>query len=623
MKILRRKLIKTGVALAVGSVFNIGYGKTGNGKGNGKGKGNGGGGGGGDPVTGDDPYRVDSQFDGSVQNVPRWENELPRPQAAIPLSAGEIPSAYNGIAVGDTSKILHGTAPEFFDHPDYWDERPTQYHLMVAKSGQQFELPTSMGLQTPFWGYGLTRSDGTVGPATSPGPQFRFRYGQPTVVRTLNNLEEEISTHMHGGHWPSHSDGHASFFVLPGEMRDYYYPNVLPRTKSGQPDISEASSTLWYHDHAQDITALHVARGMAGTAPAFDDLELELIRTGVLPGIPGQTEEQTIYNNPYDTYLAFMDKVYHPSGALWYDSNNHNGYIGNVQTINGKAYPFMKVEPRKYRFRLTGSYTARHFRFRMSDNSTMLRIGNDAFLFPRGQVVQAVGMAPGKRVDVIIDFSKYQPGDQIYLENILHQEDERGPDGKLEDIENPVVSGEPDFRHRVLRFDVVENAHPSIPNASITENTSLRPHEPIPDSDIEIRRRFKFERKNGKWAINGGFYDPAIANAVPRRDSAEEWILENGGGGWWHPIHIHLESHQQMENLDTRSAPPYQNSFKQDVTMLGPNSEIRIRMRFRTFLGPFMYHCHNNEHEDMEMMFQFEVSETPSQRPQPVNLFFP
>ena len=76
------------------------------------------------------------------------------------------------------------------------------------------------------------------------------------------------------------------------------------------------------------------------------------------------------------------------------------------------------------------------------------------------------------------------------------------------------------------------------------------------------------------------------------------------------------------EPLSTGQAPFYQNSFKQDVTMLGPNSAIVIRMRFRTFLGPFMFHCHTNEHEDVEMMFQFEVAETGSRRSLPVQRFF-
>jgi hypothetical protein len=30
----------------------------------------------------------------------------------------------------------------------------------------------------------------------------------------------------------------------------------------------------------------------------------------------------------------------------------------------------------------------------------------------------------------------------------------------------------------------------------------------------------------------------------PSLSYAEEWIFRNGGGGWWHPIHVHLEGHQ-------------------------------------------------------------------------------
>jgi len=239
-----------------------------------------------------------------------------------------------------------------------------------------------------------------------PNPQFRFEVGTPAIVRFTNKLPEELSVHMHGGHWPSHSDGHASFLTLPGEERDYYYPNVLPRIPgTDKPDISEASSSMWFHDHAADLTALHVARGVVGTAPSFDALELDLIRTGVLPGIVGKSDVGPAFENPYDMWLAFTDRVFHPTGVSWYDTNSHNGFLGNVDTVNGKAYPKLKVEARKYRFRLHGANTARYRRFRLSNGASFLRIANDAWLFPKPQRVQALTLSPGKRADVIIDFS--------------------------------------------------------------------------------------------------------------------------------------------------------------------------------------------------------------------------
>lgn len=514
--------------------------------------------------------------------------------------------------------------------------KPTQFYLMDAVETLETRLPQSMGLKTPMWRYEAIELNG----AKCTVPQFRFHIGQAAVVRFRNKLPEELSIHMHGGHWPSHSDGHASFLTHPGEARDYYYPNVLPRIPgTDKSDISEAPSSMWFHDHAADMTAVHVARGVIGTAPCFDDLECDLLASGVLPGLGVDSDFEAKpgvpgFPNPYDIWLGFNDAVFHPTGALWYDSNSHNGYLGNVETVNGKAYPFMEVEARKYRFRLHGASTARHRRFRLSNNSSFLRIGNDAWLFPKPQKVQAICLAPGKRADVIIDFSKFRPGTVIYLENILPQENERGPDGELDDAENPEFTGTPRFRHQLLKFIVtapkkrnsrgLEDPNGRIyPNATINENTSLRPHEIIHDHEIVARRNFRFERKNGQWAINGAFYDERIANACPTLGTAEEWTFENSSGGWWHPIHVHLESHQQVRNNKTGKAPWYHNSFKCDLTMLGGNTSITVRQRFRTFKGPFVFHCHNNEHEDLEMMFQFDPRATGSLRPQRVQQFFP
>ena len=38
--------------------------------------------------------------------------------------------------------------------------------------------------------------------------------------------------------------------------------------------------------------------------------------------------------------------------------------------------------------------------------------------------------------------------------------------------------------------------------------------------------------------------------------------------------------------------------------------EIEIFMKFRTFCGPFVFHCHNNNHEDHRMMKQIEICGT-------------
>jgi FtsP/CotA-like multicopper oxidase with cupredoxin domain len=338
---------------------------------------------------------------------------------------------------------------------------------------------------------------------------------------------------------------------------------------------------------------------------ALDDLELGLIASGVLPGIRGVSDVGPEYRNPYDLPLVIRDDIFDSTGAIRYTTNELNGYLGNVARVNGQAYPFMRVERRKYRFRVLVASNARVWRFRLSDNSTFLRIGKDFSLFPRPQTTQCFLAGPATRADVVIDFSKYRVGQEIFLENILPQKDPRGPGDKLEDVNGTTVTGTPPFRHRVLRF-VVGERDTRFPDASITATSTLRPYVPIAASEVVARRTFCFERKNGAWAINGQFWNQDLVNAIPQLGTTEEWTIKNGSGGWWHPIHMHLEGHQQVADVRTGRPIQYHDSFLSDTTMLGPNSEFRVRMRFRTFKGPFVFHCHTIEHEDMDMMFQFD-----------------
>lgn len=541
------------------------------------------------------------------EQIPRWVDPIVFPAWLPPVSTGAVPSGFGG-AVGS---VHHGVAPEWFSHPADWDRFPVQYYHLRYTTGAYRFLPSTMRIPvTNFWGYAGGGANGTSLPVGLP-PTFRFRIGQPALVRVTNALPEEMSLHMHGGHWPAHSDGHPDFLILPGKGRDYYYPNIVPRKNGGNVfgsafDFTESVSTMWYHDHALHLTAAHVARGCGGgVALALDDLETALISSGVLPGIRGMSDVSPEYRNPYDLPLVIRDDIFDTKGQIHYTSNAHNGFIGNIARVNGLAYPFMQVEARKYRFRVLCASNARIWRLRLSNNAPFLRIGKDTWLFPKPQETQCVLLAPATRADIVVDFSKYRPGTEIYLENILPQEDPRGPDSKLEDENGTVAPTAPAWRHRILKF-VVGPRDTRFPDASINLASSLRPHEEILASQVTARRRFRFERTNGMWAINGRFYEPDLANAFMPEGAVEEWTLHNGSGGWWHPIHIHLEGHTQVADLRTEQPIPYHDSFNTDTTILGPNSEIVVRMKFRTFRGPFVFHCHNVEHEDMDMMFQFD-----------------
>lgn len=510
------------------------------------------------------------EFHGFPFQFTPFTQELPIPQ---PL-AHEVLDPAPGTAAASvgSAAVFHGTAPEFSrSHPTHkadWDVHSLKTHKLEMRKAIHQYVP---GVYTECFTY-----NGTV-----PGPLIRARFGEPMVVRTTNNLDVETSLHLHGGHTPPHGDGHPVFYVMPGMARDYYYPHIIPRlSPTGGFDFSESPSTMWYHDHGNDVTGHNVAHGLAGMCKFTDPLEENLMATNVLPDADG----------PYDVPLVLQDQALNADGSIFYDPLDHDGRLGNLFIANGIVQPKFTVERRKYRFRLLDGATARFMTLRLSNGQPFLQLGNDSWLLPNAVWRPEISLSMAKRADVIIDFTNAP--NELYLENIMQQTSGRGPDGI--DRAKPI---------RLVKF-VVTGTRPAS-DVTVTGGTPLRPNLPIHDNEITARRTFTFERKNGAWVINGDFYSPFRADAVPRLNTAEEWTLENKSGGWWHPIHIHLEAHQIVQYTGKLPADVWLNR-KNDTAILEDNGKVKLRMKFRTFSGPFVFHCHNNEHEDMRMMKNFD-----------------
>src|SRR4030095_11371371 len=92
----------------------------------------------------------------------------------------------------------------------------------------------------------------------------------------------------------------------------------------------------------------------------------------------------------------------------------------------------------------------------------------------------------------------------------------------------------------------------------------LRPPEHPADAQPPAEERFfRFAKDNGPyWSINGQIFDPQRDDARPLIDTSEDWILDNPGGGWGHPIHIHLGRFRIIEILGRAPRPGELNGFK-------------------------------------------------------------
>lgn len=496
---------------------------------------------------------------------------------------------------------------------------------------------------------------------TFPGPMINAEYGRPVLVRFENHLDENplnldrqdfgapdwaFLTHLHNGHTAPESDGQPHYRpegYLPRQWVDNLYLNY----PAGN-DPREMQSFFWFHDHRMDHTGANVYKGMVGLYPIYDPLldpGGETTPGGLrLPGVRTDNKDGT-FSVDYDIPLAFYDcrlddgttvhddchngnSGTHPEwwGKTFFQHFPNHGFVGDVFTVNGTAYPVLEVKRRRYRFRLLDASIARVYTFRLMQGTLkaapgtqgqwqlpdghqcmkFLQIASEGGLLPKPMYRNTIQLWPAKRREVIIDFRKYmdgsptKKGDVIYLVNQCNMPNGRKPDN-FED---------PRYRVPVLKFVVGDDAPD---NSRIP--TKMRDLPPIPSPTVlkGLRHRiFTLSRGSSstdvevEWLINGLPFDPLVALAKPKLNSAEVWTIRNGGGGWIHPLHIHMEEHQVLSRKGSVNAHPDDGS-KEDVVALDPGEQVVIYRKFRTFLGKYVCHCHNLAHEDHAMMFGWTI----------------
>jgi spore coat protein A len=336
--------------------------------------------------------------------------------------------------------------------------------------------------------------------------------------------------------------------------------------------------------------------------------------------------------------------------------------------VNGFTWPYLEVEQRRYRFRFLNGCNSRFLILKMT---TAPRMNNDGFNSPEHSFWQIGAeqgflpfpveldyllMAPAERADVIVDFSGFNVGDEIYLVN-------DGPDApfggiSLEDLSDWESTGQ------VMKFvvkaatngdtttppnELVLPAAAPLGPALVTRTVSLNEEESksvrvVTDENGNVVRACDNPDAEvfGPTEALLGTYDPATGNPTPLLWSSP--ITENpvlGDTEIWevynftadaHPIHVHLVkfevvNREGLTNLDDEGVaqPPsnpdgnvrqpesWESGFK-DTVIAYPGEVTRIKMMF-DLPGFYVWHCHIVEHEDNEMMRPFHVGPIPADAP--------
>jgi spore coat protein A len=490
---------------------------------------------------------------------------------------------------------------------------------------------------TPLWGYGDARSPSGV----FPGPLLEARRGSPISVRWMNRLPSkhflpidptihgagaegptpEVRTvvHLHGHKVLPDSDGHPDAWFTNGFARTgpfythqtYEYPN------------DQAATALWYHDHSIGIVRLNLYAGLLGMYLLRDDVEDGL-------NLPG---------GPYEVPLIIADRMFNSNGSLLYPTFNASDpqvppiwvpeFFGDTVLVNGKVWPYLEVEPRKYRFRILNASNARFYHMTLIRSDLAGRpqfgsvpafqqIGSDQGLFPKPVELTELLIAPAERMDVIVDFAGFE-GTNFVVTN---------------DAKAPFPNGADIVPAQVMQFRVNKPLQ--------GRDTSSVPRQLVPVPLIDpasasvVRDITLIE--NGSALGNpiegllGGRHWADPVTEAPRAGATEVWRLINTTGDS-HPIHIHLVRFQIIDRrpfdrdryLATgqlvftgppQKADPNERPAWKDTVRTMPGFVARVVQRFELPTGTpvslgqhfqYVFHCHILEHEDNEMMRPYDV----------------
>jgi FtsP/CotA-like multicopper oxidase with cupredoxin domain len=365
--------------------------------------------------------------------------------------------------------------------------RVTGQELRVGMSEfQQRILPDSIytALQAPFnsgsytWGYAVSRVEDDVAEAPTnvnaasyPGVTIEARNGLQTSIKYVNNLPQSpvlrnyltidrtihwadplkqghITTagytgpiptvvHLHGAEDQSTSDGAPeAWFTSSGLHGPGYFSADATDANAAiyQYPNNQQSTTLWFHDHSLGITRINVWSGLVAFYFLRDQFDTGLLDNALRLPAGKQEVELLIQDHQFDTngQILFPDSATNPSLVDGPPSNPNihpfwiPEFFGDTVLVNGRTWPHLDVEPRRYRFRIVNASNARFFRMGLADSSngaqgpTIWQIGTDGGLFDRP--VQLLGhpepynpgiptpttrlfIAPSERADVIIDFT--------------------------------------------------------------------------------------------------------------------------------------------------------------------------------------------------------------------------
>lgn len=415
---------------------------------------------------------------------------------------------------------------------------------------------------------------------SSPGQTLRVKQGEDLAVRLHNSLAEETTIHWHGVRTPGSMDG----------VPYITQPPIKPGAEHSYRFACADAGTYWYHPHANSQGQL--GRGLYGPIIVEEEKPIAVDRDLVWMLA--------------DWRIGKDRQAMEDFGQL--HESSHAGRLGNAVTVNGELETVLRVRPgERLRLRLINAATARIFAPEFSGLSGWIVAFDGQPVEPRSIGNGKNYIAPGNRVDLILDIpadapvdAKFAIEDQTYRDRFFTiaviavagnavRTKALGKPAKLQ--ANPL--GTPNLPGAETKSVVFEGG------AMGRMRTASLDGEPLPLRELA--------QAGAVWATNGQIFSSLKTlhdgERLFKLDLGKSYIFKlQNRTAFPHPIHLHGHTFQVL----SRQGAPLAEQIWRDTVFVFPNETVEIAF-VADNPGDWLLHCHILGHAASGMIAAIQV----------------
>jgi len=410
-----------------------------------------------------------------------------------------------------------------------------------------------------------------------PGPLLRMREGQPITIDVVNDTDVPEYVHWHGLFVPSEVDG----------VAEEGTPPVPARGHRRYQFVAKPAGSRWYHSHTAAMMDLH--RGTYTGQFGF-----LMIDSANDPGLYDQ--EVFLALRDWEPYFTAMDQDegapdpndQMPEKPATPDTRPNGLEVGApLYSINdkmlGAGEPLRVQAGQRILMRLLNASASEIHRLALPAHKFQV-VALDGNPVPSPQLVSEIEIAPGERVDAIVEMN--QPGVWIL--------------GELRDVARTSGLG------IVVEYANQQKQRPTwLPRPNTRWDYTIfgtsAPH-PAPDQTIDM----VFEKVPGgphgvnHWLVNGKEY-PHEREFVLRHGNRYRLVFHNRSDDS-HPLHLHRHTFELVELNGKPTA-----GIQKDTVIVPAFGRAAVDL-VADQPGLTLFHCHIQQHMDYGFMALFRYA---------------